>query len=216
MEKNSKLKYIEIVFLVCILSLGIFLIVDGIFTKEEKIHNVAIKEKQDQRTQIVNDDSKQKKEDQKENEENIKYDLLNVEASSTLANQGSNTYGASNLVDHNSTTCWSEGASGAGIGEYVTFNYSGAVALKSITISNGYRKSEELFYKNHRLKEAKIVFDDGYSQLLELSDGFNNSVQTFDLDTNHKTKTVKIYIEDVYTGNKYDDTTIDEINIELK
>ena len=92
----------------------------------------------------------------------------------------------------------------------------GSVALRSITISNGYRKSEELFYKNHRLKELKVVYDDGYSELLELDDGFSNSVQTFDLNANHKTKTVKLYIEDVYTGSRYDDTAIDEINIELE
>ena len=48
------------------------------------------------------------------------------------------------------------------------------------------------------------------------TDSFENYVQTFDLNTLHKTKQVKLYIEDVYTGSTYDDTSIDEIVINLK
>ncbi|WP_442345832.1 hypothetical protein [Faecalibacillus intestinalis] len=55
-----------------------------------------------------------------------------------------------------------------------------------------------------------------YNQLLEFTDSFENYVQTFDLNTLHKTKQVKLYIEDVYTGSTYDDTSIDEIVINLK
>lgn len=193
------------------------MLVDGIFFENNKITDTTNKQYKN-----VQSDSKKSQKNNKivkkdtGTDENTTYELINVEASSTLADQGSNTYVASNLIDSNSRTCWSEGVSGSGIGEYVTFDYSGPVSLKSIVVSNGYRKTSKLYYQNNRVKSMNVVYDDGYSQLLEFTDSFENSVQSFDLNTRHKTKQVKLYIEDVYAGSTYDDTSIDEISINLK
>lgn len=193
------------------------MLVDGIFFENNKITDTTNKQHKN-----VQSDSKKSQGNNKtvkkdaETDENTTYELINIEASSTLADQGSNTYVASNLIDSNSRTCWSEGVSGSGIGEYITFDYSGPVSLKSIVVSNGYRKTSKLYYQNNRVKSMKVVYDDGYSQLLEFTDSFENSVQSFDLNTLHKTKQVKLYIEDVYAGSTYDDTSIDEIAINLK
>ena len=212
-----KLRYIEIVILMIVISLGAYMLVDGIFFENNKIADTTNKQHKN-----VQSDSKKSQKNNKtvkkdaETDENTTYELINIEASSTLADQGSNTYVASNLIDSNSRTCWSEGVSGSGIGEYITFDYSGPVSLKSIVVSNGYRKTSKLYYQNNRIKSMKVVYDDGYSQLLEFTDSFENSVQSFDLNTLHKTKQVKLYIEDVYAGSTYDDTSIDEIAINLK
>lgn len=212
-----KLRYIEIVIVMVVISLGAYMLVDGIFFENNKIADTTNK----QHKNIQNDSKKSQKNNKTvkkdaETDENTTYELINIEASSTLADQGSNTYVASNLIDSNSRTCWSEGVSGSGIGEYITFDYSGPVSLKSIVVSNGYRKTSKLYYQNNRVKSMKVVYDDGYSQLLEFTDSFENSVQSFDLNTLHKTKQVKLYIEDVYAGSTYDDTSIDEIAINLK
>lgn len=78
-------------------------------------------------------------------------------ASSELDDPGAyefGRYGAHNLFDHDSTTCWAEGVSGDGIGEllYIGFEEN----IQSIVIVNGYSKTKNLFYKNNRVKEIKF------------------------------------------------------------
>lgn len=78
-------------------------------------------------------------------------------ASSELDDPGAyefGRYGAHNLFDHDSTTCWAEGVSGDGIGEllYIGFEEN----LDTIFIVNGYSKTKNLFYKNNRVKKIKF------------------------------------------------------------
>ncbi len=63
-------------------------------------------------------------------------------------------YGAHNLFDNNTGTCWAEGVKGHGIGQsiYITVKEN----LKLITIINGYTKSKILFKKNSRVKKIKM------------------------------------------------------------
>ncbi|MCK4232860.1 hypothetical protein KAX75_00400 [candidate division WOR-3 bacterium] len=63
-------------------------------------------------------------------------------------------YGAHNLFDSHSSTCWAEGASGDGIGEYIFIGID--EKMKQICIVNGYAKAKETFIKNNRVKKLKV------------------------------------------------------------
>ncbi len=62
-------------------------------------------------------------------------------------------YGAHNLFDDDPATCWAEGTSGDGIGEFIFFKISGGI--DRIIIMNGYGKSKDIFEKNNRVKALK-------------------------------------------------------------
>lgn len=57
------------------------------------------------------------------------------------------------MFDNNSETAWSEGAEGDGIGEYTLARID---ITKPIKIWNGFGKSNELFLKNNRIKDATV------------------------------------------------------------
>ncbi len=63
-------------------------------------------------------------------------------------------YGAHNLFDHDSSTCWAEGVPGNGIGEslYIGFEEN----LETIFVVNGFPKTMDLFYENNRVKDIRI------------------------------------------------------------
>lgn len=63
-------------------------------------------------------------------------------------------YGAHNLFDGNSTTCWAEGVKGYGKGQSLYIAVDKGV--RKIYIINGYTKSKALFLKNSRIKKFKL------------------------------------------------------------
>ncbi|MBA3065747.1 hypothetical protein KJ633_01350 [bacterium] len=78
-------------------------------------------------------------------------------SSSELENRGPyvrGPYGAHNLFDGNSATCWSEGAKSDGLGESVCVSIK--EGTKSFILRNGYAKDLELFNSNNRIKNAEI------------------------------------------------------------
>jgi len=77
--------------------------------------------------------------------------------SSELENRGPyvlGPYGAHNLFDANTATCWSEGAKSDGLGESVWVSIK--EGTKGIILQNGYAKNEEVFRANNRIREAEI------------------------------------------------------------
>lgn len=135
-----------------------------------------------------------------------------ISSSSNLASQGNTTYYAHNAVDGNFGTAWAEGASDSGIGEKIFFKSSSKQKISYLQIMNGYCKSEDLYMKNNRVKNIRIVFSDGTSIDRSLTDEFANYdliVLTAPVFCN------EFYIEitDVYRGTHYDDTCISEIVI---
>jgi hypothetical protein len=62
-------------------------------------------------------------------------------------------YGAHNLFDNDHCTCWAEGITGDGVGEFVYFEIE--KGINRIWIVNGYGKSKDLFNKNNRVKKLK-------------------------------------------------------------
>ena len=53
----------------------------------------------------------------------------------------------------------------------------GCGSFKSITVRNGYQKSNDIFQKNNRVRQLRVVFSQGETQTLSLPDrlGRNSS-----------------------------------------
>ncbi|MFH0843750.1 MAG: hypothetical protein V1903_14185 [Bacteroidota bacterium] len=70
-------------------------------------------------------------------------------------------YNPGNLYDNSPATAWVEGAEGYGTGEYFIADL-GYMLPGKIEIRNGYQKSESIFKKNSRVKNARITLFAGY------------------------------------------------------
>lgn len=150
----------------------------------------------------------------------------NLVASSTLANQGENSYGVEMLKDDACQTAWVEGANGDGIGEYIEFEYSyddayaqsAEYACKytdEFLIVNGYQKDKTTFLQNNRVKKIKMYIDGKPYCWILLKDklGVQLVKLGFIKKLGKKAKTIKIKFEiaEVYKGTQYNDTAISEI-----
>jgi uncharacterized caspase-like protein len=132
-------------------------------------------------------------------------------ASSVLSPQLGNTYGVAHLFDGNRSAAWVEGAPGQGIGEWITVDFDAARTVRSIAIDNGYQKNSDIFYKNSRVRKLTLVFSGGERKSLTLQDQFGQ--QTFRLDRPIRARWIQFVIDDVYPGNKYQDTAISKLSV---
>lgn len=139
----------------------------------------------------------------------------NIVASSALKAQGSKSYKASNIFDEDTETAWVEGVKGHGIGQWIEFkNVSVRIdgywcGVGSISILNGYVKSDKAWKENGRVKRLKVYCNGKPKYILELQN--SRSMQTFDVDIDAGTK-IRFEILDVYPGTKFQDTVISEID----
>lgn len=88
-------------------------------------------------------------------------------ASSVLYEEGFD-HGASNVLIDNDELAWSEGAQGAGVGEWIELSYAQRCYVNALTIKPGFLKSEELFHANAVPKRI-LVEGDSASVELDLS-----------------------------------------------
>lgn len=86
-----------------------------------------------------------------------------VAASSQLIerNRPADAYKAENLTDGNIATAWAEGADGAGIGEWIRFDFDTLRKIKAVKILAGYAKTDPVYWNNNRVKKVKVIFSDG-------------------------------------------------------
>lgn len=136
-----------------------------------------------------------------------------ISASSILQPDSVISYEPELINDNNRSTAWVEGNPGNGIGEWVMFSLPNnqVTTICEIDIFNGYHKSEDLYYKNNRVKQLRIDFSDGTSTVHDLKEhnfGYPDTIYAFGKDIRY----VKITILDVYPGNMYQDTCISEVN----
>jgi hypothetical protein len=168
--------------------------------------------------------------------------------SSVLHENGkpNDAYELSKISDEKTDTAWVEGVKGDGIGEFVYSHViKGEIGYDdfpknsmqiTITIVNGFCKSEKLFIANNRVKKAEIkLYDvalrvgqndtgrynepafDG-TKIIELKDTMEP--QTFTITITPRNTLgygylscfLKFTILDVYKGTKYQDTAISELN----
>lgn len=135
-----------------------------------------------------------------------------VFATTTLPSDGSNTYGAYNLIDEDNSTAWVEGADDSGIGQKITFKADSPQTINHIRIMNGYCKSQEVYQKNNRVKSVNIIFSDGTTVRKSLADVYGE-YQFLYFDSPIVCDEFTIEIQEVYSGSKYNDTCISEIQI---
>ncbi|MBC7797296.1 MAG: discoidin domain-containing protein [Pyrinomonadaceae bacterium] len=131
-------------------------------------------------------------------------------ASSVRKPDKGNVYFPNLAFDGNSSTAWCEGGSGAGIGEWLRFDFDREVTLKSIKVQAGYFKNIEVWAKNNRVAAARFDFSDGTSKNFSFADEMTS--QTFEVGRT-KTRWVKITIEDYNAGNSdSEDTLVSEVS----
>ena len=137
---------------------------------------------------------------------------ISANASSELAEQGDNTYLAENAIDGDESTAWVEGVDGDGEGEWISVTFDNQDSITAIRISNGYQKSDDVFQKNGRVKDAKIQFEDGSIEEFTLFDhGYGDQIVF--LSSPKDGNSIVLTIESVYPGTDYSDTCISEIGL---
>ncbi|WP_197424476.1 NADase-type glycan-binding domain-containing protein [Bradyrhizobium yuanmingense] len=129
--------------------------------------------------------------------------------SSMLKPQFGNSYGAANLFDASTGTAWVEGASGNGVGEWITIEFETVRRVRSIHVQNGYQKSRDIFAKNNRVRQIRVLFSGGESQTFVLDDKL--SAQLLTLRPPVSAHWMQFIIDDVWAGNKYTDTAITKL-----
>lgn len=136
--------------------------------------------------------------------------LTDVSASSELDSMYGYYYGSSNLLDKDNSTAWSEGVSGDGIGESITFDLYPDCQVTSIKIKPGYCKDETLYFKNNRPKKVEIKFDNGKTIVAHLADVYN-AYQEISVSDSQGSSSVTVTVLEVYSGSDFQDTCISDI-----
>ena len=119
--------------------------------------------------------------------------------SSVLKPQFGNSYGPENLFEGPQSAAWVEGQAGQGIGEWIAIEFDGMRTVRSITVRNGYQKSNDIFRKNNRVRQLRAVFSQGETQTLVVPDRFGSELLT--LPKPVKAYWVKFIIDEVWAGN---------------
>jgi LysM repeat protein len=141
--------------------------------------------------------------------------LASVSASSHLPTDRWGQYQSWMAVDGALGTAWAEGVAGAGVGEWIELRFPETIEVYSIILDTGYDKNADVFYKNNRIKRVTIIFSDG--EHFELIFADRRGMQEMPLvrapGPNIETTSIKIIIEEVFPGWKYDDTCLAEIEV---
>lgn len=153
--------------------------------------------------------------DENKNKQETNFVASSAESSSQLRNISTSSktysYNPSNVLETNNDTCWCEGSDGDGVGEYIKLSSENQGTVKEIIIKNGICTDSELFYKNNRVKACTIEFSDGTVINQTLSGEYDEQPCKIKLPEKITSDYIKITIDSVYSGTKYNDTCITEI-----
>lgn len=142
---------------------------------------------------------------------NVKNESNTVISSSSVRQpEKGNFYYPNFAFDKNPATAWCEGTGGAGVGEWLQFNFGREVSLKSMNIQPGYFKNSEAWQKNNRVAAVTVEFSNRTIMDFEFPDEMTAQTIAFD---NVRTESVKITITDFYPGSTdAQDTLISEVS----
>lgn len=124
-------------------------------------------------------------------------------ASSTLPSEGKYNYSPTNVLTKDAS-CWVEGASGYGEGEWIKLELPKKQLLSGLEIINGYAAGTlKQYTRNSKITEVTIEFSNGESittTLEVLDDANKNTLQTIEFDKPVETSYVKLTIKGVKAG----------------
>lgn len=134
----------------------------------------------------------------------------------TRATSSKRNYSPSLAADGDPSTAWN--VSG-GVGEWIKLSADSVQTVKGIKILNGYTKYSPdynmwLYYANRRAKDITVSFSDGSEMKFTLQDIFDQHsyyYQPIDFGTVKYTTYIKIRIDSIYPGSKWDDMCFSEI-----
>lgn len=129
---------------------------------------------------------------------------------SSADNEDGYNHSATLTIDGDTKTCWAEGVPGLGINENITYYFNGNYKVSGLNIWTGHQKTEELFYKNARPTAIRIIGSDGSNVIYQLKDTMG--IQRITFNQPITVNTLKLVVESVAPGNKYEDTCIAEVN----
>jgi hypothetical protein len=137
---------------------------------------------------------------------------------STENMDGSDYYPALQAVDGATSTCWEEGVSGNGVGQWLEVSLGERSYVSAIRMIPGYKKNEDgwdRWWSNGRVRKARFTYDDGSSDTFSFTQGKN--WQTFTLPAPKLTSSVKMTILSAYppknVAHKANDTSVSEIGV---
>lgn len=136
-----------------------------------------------------------------------------IKATSELGPEDGNTYKIANIHDFDISTVWAEGVEGYGVGQKIEYVTSYPQLSKSITIYNGYCKTEDTFNKNSRVKELMFSINNIPIAIFDLEDTWYEQKFTFTPPTDgiYNNLILSFEILSIYEGDLYEDTCISEI-----
>lgn len=138
--------------------------------------------------------------------------IIDASASSYLVGDKTE-YLPSFAYDWNRETSWQDGNEyDTGKGEYITFKFAETTSVNMIQVFPGNAKKEDLYWKNERIKKAKIKFSNGKSVTYEFDDLFTETLQTIWLNKPVETDYITIDILETYEGTEYTDLCISEVH----
>ena len=138
-----------------------------------------------------------------------------VKASSVHAPEESFTYEPENVKDTYDGSCWVEGASGPGTGEWLELRPKEPKQLSGLEIAPGFHKSAELFKANARPKRIKVTLNGEHSfvaDVPDLMDTYRIPVRGY----GQPVKVIKLVFEDVWPGARFEDLCVTWIGLEVK
>ncbi|WNJ18377.1 discoidin domain-containing protein [Pontibacter sp. G13] len=143
-------------------------------------------------------------------------DKITFSASSSLKDQGSNSYHPNRVNDYNLQSAWVEGAEGYGVGEWLQLDLSSTrseAQINGFYLFNGYRKSFAHWTRNSRVKTFKLILNGEDWMILHLHNSVKFQSVKFDPIPLADFKTLRFEILDTYPGTHYDDVAISEIKL---
>ena len=129
---------------------------------------------------------------------------------SVLPPQGERTYGPNHPIVGEDGT-WCEGGGGPGIGRSVTIHMQPRPRFRTISITNGYARTDDTFHRNGRVKRAYIEAEGGYKTVVTLQD--TREPQRFKISTSWALW-IKFIIAEVYPGSSGSDTCITWLSVD--
>jgi Caspase domain len=129
--------------------------------------------------------------------------------SSVLPSQFGNSYGPENLFKQADGVAWVEGKPGQGVGEWITVEFDTLRTINSVMLRSGYQKNADIFAKNGRVKQLRMMFSTGETMILNPPDRAGSEMYKLEKPVN--AYWIKFTVEGVFPGKRYSDLAISKL-----